>query len=483
MKKYIILICLVTQIVQAQFCKSVYLDTSIIQRLPWYGNNEYLNAMLDSVGYHKTPNQLGANARGTSSATFRYMVPLQVTIYRNNDATNAAITEARVATIVELINQRMANENTRIHFFLTCAIRYVNDTKLNTEIDCGDFTPVCPLWQIVTTKKITRTINLHIIRSNNAGWGGIAVFPQFPVINFNTIVTNNTSNDQFVNTIIHEIGHTIGLFHTFSSINNPFDLDNNGAQDKCRQEAVSRTRRTPLCIGRDNVITCEINGDNLCDTPADPSLISSGVDAACNYTAGGSDRWGDAWAPSTTNYMSYSARNCIGRGNEGFTNQQIAVMWSNLENNASIFSQKIEDNTVLDRDYIIGSGETVNIAGFNTLQVGGNGKTYTANAGSTSINIARNSVDLQGGVQINEGANYEAYTTSTFNCIFPRLSIITSSARIENDSDKIKKVYVGNKIYYLDPYGLTTKVDTIYKNSKNSSQKSVYRAIGKTKGC
>src|SRR5690606_36074949 len=64
---------------------------------------------------------------------------------------------------------------------------------------------------------------------------------------------------------------------------------------------------------------CEVNGDQLCDTPADPGLFrenrvpASYVGNNCTYQSNldGTDNWGDQWQPNTNNVMSYSTSTCF----------------------------------------------------------------------------------------------------------------------------------------------------------------------------
>ncbi|MCB0642676.1 MAG: hypothetical protein KDC44_13600, partial [Phaeodactylibacter sp.] len=92
-------------------------------------------------------------------------------------------------------------------------------------------------------------------------------------------------------TLIHELGHFFGLYHTHE-----FSKDPN------KMEYVSRYE-------------CDKRGDGLCDTPADPD-ISGYVDANrdvenCTCDLGGhQDPFGDEYAPSIENFMSYAPPLC-----------------------------------------------------------------------------------------------------------------------------------------------------------------------------
>src|SRR5690606_38003318 len=74
-------------------------------------------------------------------------------------------------------------------------------------------------------------------------------------------------------------------------------------------------------------------GDGLCDTPADPSLRDDNDELlleqtgtnplSFEYDGGGTDNWGDAWAPDAYNIMSYSMP--IAR--ERFSPMQIGMIY------------------------------------------------------------------------------------------------------------------------------------------------------------
>ena len=86
-------------------------------------------------------------------------------------------------------------------------------------------------------------------------------------------------------TLTHELGHYFSLYHTHGSTNNG--------------------TTTELVNGSN----CTTNGDELCDTPADPNL-SGVVNLNCEYTDTITDFNGDVYMPDTSNIMSYSLKVC-----------------------------------------------------------------------------------------------------------------------------------------------------------------------------
>ena len=83
-------------------------------------------------------------------------------------------------------------------------------------------------------------------------------------------------------TLAHELGHYFGLFHTHETF-----------------------RGRELVNGSN----CDIAGDLLCDTPADPNLGATGLNG-CTYEANFVDANGDTYRPNPANIMSYSPDRC-----------------------------------------------------------------------------------------------------------------------------------------------------------------------------
>jgi len=109
---------------------------------------------------------------------------------------------------------------------------------------------------------------------------------------------------------IHEMGHFLGLYHTHN--------------EWADSELVDGSN-------------CEIAGDYICDTPADPNLLYLRYrtsTSACIYTDSLRDLNDELFLPDVTNYMSYSVDKC----RNTFSPQQIQIMNYHAANSFNFLS-------------------------------------------------------------------------------------------------------------------------------------------------
>lgn len=122
----------------------------------------------------------------------------------------------------------------------------------------------------------------------------------------------------FINksTLSHELGHKLGLLHTHAFGDEHANGDN-----------------------------CDIAGDRICDTPADPLLTGKVED--CGYIGNDVDINGDNYYPDVNNIMSYSLTNC----RTEFTYDQIQVMKNVLYNMNLLPIDNILKQTTINETY------------------------------------------------------------------------------------------------------------------------------------
>ncbi len=158
------------------------------------------------------------------------------------------------------------------------------------------------------------------------------------------------TSENIVGTLAHEIGHNLGLLHThhpgrFASLlsNNGIGEGNGTISNGCYQESVSRVKKNYWydgCLTTDNKLKCEINGDFLCDTQADPNQTRRVSGCVYNLPSSGDfreDNWGDLWTPPTHNVLSYTTGDCR---NE-FSRSQTGIMWMQMPNFQSYINYQV----------------------------------------------------------------------------------------------------------------------------------------------
>lgn len=290
-------------------------DTTELEALPWFGNNQYLENFLDSIGYPGS----GQNNRIIGADIVKFHIPIKFWIYRRSDGTGGPDMRDLRNYIDNLNRIYNVQNRTWIGFYMRCEVGIINDDRW---FDIGGDGEA---WNLIQNNKSRGCINIHIVGSYT-NTNGILIRARFfgrdgIVLNFGTTATAaNTS-------IAHEVGHYFELDHTHQY----------STRGRCKKEAIDRNRTWPtfnFCFSRRNSDRiCEATGDLLSDTPADPDLSNNN---SCIFNVAGNysnerDPWNDAYVsppagsqpPDTRNVMSYNRnRDC----RVVFSRLQIAVM-------------------------------------------------------------------------------------------------------------------------------------------------------------
>ena len=256
---------------------------------PWIGNNRFLTDYIKNNGLE--------NASET-----KYCIPVKFYVFGKNNAP----TLSDVKETLQNLNSIYAQNNTLLSFSLY-DIKYIKKKKFDKFGYYGQF----PFQSIF--RHNSKVINVFLVSSlKKPGKKNKNVEYTGACNNVNGTVVISTKNDASV--ISHEVGHFFKLKHPHK----------NSDKGKHRQEAVDRdVFRGGLFVRGRN---CEINGDGLYDTEAQPHLVKN-TDKNCNYTSPDlTDRWGKKYAPQTDNIMSYTlGKQC----RRVFTPMQKAVMLYN----------------------------------------------------------------------------------------------------------------------------------------------------------
>lgn len=254
---------------------------SIYPQKPWIGNNDFLLAYLKKYPL-------------LDSGKIYYRIPITFWLYGY-----PPVSVKKVKHQVLLLNKYFSLNNTGIQFYLAQIIKI--EKKSRNEVN---YITEAPILTTFNRRRGTMNVHfIHILVKNNFGrryfYSGV-----HNLLNKSIVLSLNIASTS----LSHETGHFLGLKHPH----------NNWKKGKRKQECVSRTRTFP----HSNVKICEVNGDGLRDTPAEPDLRNY-TDDSCRYIGNLKDDWGDAYHPDTHNIMSYTKnKDCRYK----FTRMQKAVM-------------------------------------------------------------------------------------------------------------------------------------------------------------
>ncbi len=288
---------------------------------PWASDESILESTLWQNKYDEFLNLKSAEPKLT-----KFLVPINVFIYRDN-AGNNGISAIQFDSILKVCNNLFANSNTGIQFYINKRLFY-NSTTYNSGIN-----NYLSLAYLFGSQSNDDGLNLYVIGSGGLN-AGVALTPDINYYKYKVMIETNIATISFDelnlgNTLAHELGHSLGLYHTHHPGRSLLHAsDTNGEiTSKCYQEFVVRNYIYPgnsTCFFIDEQRNCKVNGDFLCDTPADPGLWQRVRNDCTIFSLPiPTDIKNNAWVPDVHNLMSYSNRDC----RRTFTRHQIAAMW------------------------------------------------------------------------------------------------------------------------------------------------------------
>lgn len=223
--------------------------------------------------------------------TTRY-IPVIYHIVRQSDGTGGANANALDDVLAEISEQL---DTAGFNFFRCEAPNYIDADDYFAGVVQGSTMEA----DIVGDHARSGAINIFFVPKliDDNGTDTICGFARYPWQGGNYLFINNDCAADG-STLLHQIGHYFGLYHTHHS--------------SALIEAEHVTR-----ISSDTCYNCATAGDLLCDTEADPGLSLLNVDAMCNYLALAKDSCLLAtpaqildFIPDVSNVMSLAPANC-----------------------------------------------------------------------------------------------------------------------------------------------------------------------------
>jgi|GEM_PF-4267032 len=297
-------------------------------------------------------------------------------VIRKSDGTGG-LTVQQIEESIRLLRSDFDKHD--IYFVWDCNIVYHDD---DTHYTVDGQTPFNEGWEDADA------INMFYYPAQLTYQNGAEFAPNNIFFTQGTAPDNNMLSG-LTRTISHEMGHCLGLCHTFHEHNS------------CEENVT----RNPSDGSQYN---CECTGDKLCDTPADPKIEYGDIDPlTCQpYTSLGNDGFGDPYNPDIRNIMSYSHLDC----RDQFSFGQVDRMRKFILNSPVLIPTLVTDEIIINNDQTWNSGNTPSdhVKGRVTIK-----------SGSTLI-IASDltlQMNVAGRFYVEPGAELHVYGTLTNKCI------------------------------------------------------------------
>jgi hypothetical protein len=311
--------------------------------------------------------------------TAPYNVRVFIRIVRQDNGTLPGCTRAEALQNFEEMKVQFSPHNI---CFQLLGIDFVDDTYLNNFNVKANLEDVYPAYIRNNNLDVNGavTIFVHYNFLNNSSSSGIA----YGIPNNFLSVARWAATDATVHSIFgHEMGHCLGLYHTFES--------NLGFEN------VTRNSANPC-------YDCGADGDLCCDTPADYEDSQDNTSSTtCNYNGTATDVCGSTYNPSTTNIMSYQPWSCIATTSLAISSNQRTRMHATINDPfGPIITRVAEDNLSLST--VSASSNAVRVYSAKNNVTTGSGASVSHTGSSQAYFAAGTSITFSPGVTLSPGA-------------------------------------------------------------------------------
>jgi hypothetical protein len=295
------------------------------------------------------------------AAVLPYTIKVYLTVFADNDGSNRASTDADQMRQFNAMVSLFAPHNI---CFVLLGIREVRNSDLNTQFtdEESDLNPhrIGGVFNIFTHAVVQRPDFVNL--------GGTA----YDIPNTGAYVSlarSNLSNPNDIVTMAHEVGHALGLLHTFEP--HPWDPLHG-------TESVTR-------VPGDVCWDCDVDGDYICDTPADPDqdnedsntgpYLAVNTNESCVYTGNRVDECNQPYVPATNNVMSYGRWSCLNNFTVGQGNRMRYFLATESDFQNILAPETLQQPTVFVPTLLYTSGGSWQVAR-DQVTLGGPGTSY-----------------------------------------------------------------------------------------------------------
>lgn len=208
-----------------------------------------------------------------------YPLKVFVRVFANDDGSNLAAAEA---DILRQFGNMAAFFSTHDICFILAGYEVTWNTDLNN-MDKDEANDRSQIEALAVGSCMNIFVHATLVDDDGSLNGTAYDIPS----HFLSIVSSAVSSTDNISTMAHEMGHCLGLLHTF--------------EDAYGEEAVARSGSCK---------DCEDEGDLLCDTQADLELDFNMINTSCNYTGSATDECSVTYLMDETNIMTYGRRSC-----------------------------------------------------------------------------------------------------------------------------------------------------------------------------